>query len=82
MWRQLRREGTNVGRCTVERMMRKAGLRGVMRGSVVRTTAVGAKAPCSLDQVSRQFKAQRPNQPWVSDLTYVSTWQVSSMSPS
>ena len=60
--RQLRREGTDVARCTVERLMRKAGLRGVMRGKVVRTTVPHAKAPCPLDRVNRQFKAQRPNQ--------------------
>jgi len=59
----------------VERLMRKAGLRGVMRGKVVRTTLTDAKAPCPLDRVNRQFKAQRPNQLWVSDFTYVSTWQ-------
>ncbi|MBQ5961539.1 IS3 family transposase [Massilia sp. ZL223] len=75
VWRQLRREGTEVARCTVERLMRKAGLRGVMRGKVVRTTTADAKAPCPLDRVNRQFKAQRPNQLWVSDFTYVSTWQ-------
>ena len=75
VWRQLRREGTNVARCTVERLMRRAGLRGVMLGKVVRTTIPDAKAPCPLDRVNRQFKAQRPNQLWVSDFTYVSTWQ-------
>ncbi|KGF80382.1 transposase [Massilia sp. JS1662] len=75
VWRQLRREGTEVPRCTVERLMRKGGLRGVIRGKVVRTTVVDAKAPCPLDRVNRQFKAQRPNQLWVSDFTYVSTWQ-------
>ncbi|MFN3789842.1 IS3 family transposase [Massilia sp.] len=75
VWRQLRREGTEVARCTVERLMRKAGLRGVMRGKVVRTTVPDAKTPCPLDRVHRQFKAQRPNQLWVSDFTYVSTWQ-------
>ena len=75
IWRQLRREGGDVARCTVERLMRKAGLRGVVRGKVVRTTVADAKAPCPLDRVNRQFKAQRPNQLWVSDFTYVSTWQ-------
>ena len=75
VWRQMRREGTDIARCTVERLMRKAGLRGVMRGKVVRTTIADAKAPCPLDRVNRQFKAQRPNQLWVSDFTYVSTWQ-------
>jgi transposase InsO family protein len=75
LWRQLQREGTEVARCTVERLMRNAGLRGVMRGKVVRTTVADAKAPCPLDRVNRQFKAQRPNQVWVSDFTYVSTRQ-------
>ena len=75
VWRQLRREGTAVARCTVERLMRRAGLRGAMRGKVVRTTVGDAAAICPLDRVHRQFKAQRPNQLWVSDFTYVSTWQ-------
>jgi transposase InsO family protein len=75
VWRQLRREGTDVARCTVERMMQKAGLRGVMRGKVVRTTVADAVAPCPLDRVNCHFRAQRPNQLWVSDFTYVSTWQ-------
>ena len=75
VWRQLRREGTAVARCTVERLMRCMGLRGVMRGKVVRTTTSDSKAPCPLDRVNRQFKADRPNQLWVSDFTYVSTWQ-------
>jgi transposase InsO family protein len=75
VWRQLRRESTEVARCTVERLMRRAGLRGVMLGKVVKTTIGNAAAPCPLDQVHRQFKAQRPNQLWVSDFTYVSTWQ-------
>jgi len=56
VWRQLRREGTDVARCTVERLMRKAGLRGVMRGEVVRTTVADAKAPCPLDRVNRQSR--------------------------
>ncbi|WP_326533812.1 IS3 family transposase [Pseudorhodoferax sp.] len=75
VWRQLAREGTAVARCTVERLMRSMGLRGVMRGKVVRTTIGDAKAPCPLDRVNRQFRAERPNQLWVSDFTYVSTWQ-------
>jgi len=75
IWRQLAREGVTVARCTVERLMRSMGLRGVMRGKVVRTTIGDAKAPCPLDRVNRQFKADRPNQLWVSDFTYVSTWQ-------
>ncbi|MDP3820263.1 MAG: IS3 family transposase [Burkholderiales bacterium] len=75
VWRQLGREGTAVARCTVERLMRRQGLRGVMRGKVVRTTISDSKAACTLDRVNRQFRAERPNQLWVSDFTYVSTWQ-------
>jgi transposase InsO family protein len=75
VWRQLNREGIAVARCTVERLMRRQGLRGVMRGKTVRTTISDSKAACPLDRVNRQFKAERPNQLWVSDFTYVSTWQ-------
>lgn len=75
VWRQLAREDVLVARCTVERLMRKLGLRGVRRGKVIRTTNGDAKAPCPLDRVNRQFRAERPNQLWVSDFTYVSTWQ-------
>ena len=75
VWRQLNREGVVVARCTVERLMRRQGLRGVVRGKVVRTTISDSKAVCPLDRVNRQFKAERPNQLWVSDFTYVSTWQ-------
>ncbi|KAI5911890.1 IS3 family transposase [Azoarcus sp. PA01] len=75
VWRQLRREGLEVARCTVERLMRVKGLRGAMRGKVMRTTRPDPAAPCPLDRVNRQFAAQRPNQLWVSDFTYVSTWQ-------
>lgn len=75
VWRQLNREGIVVARCTVERLMRRLGLRGAVRGKVVRTTVSDSKAPCPLDRVNRQFKAERPNQLWVSDFTYVSTWQ-------
>lgn len=75
VWRQLGREGMTVARCTVERLMRRQGLRGVVRGKVVRTTVSDPKSPCPLDRVNRQFRAERPNQLWVSDFTYVSTWQ-------
>lgn len=75
VWRQLNREGVVVARCTVERLMRRQGLRGVIRGKVVRTTISNSAAPCPQDRVNRQFKADRPNQLWVSDFTYVSTWQ-------
>jgi putative transposase len=75
VWRQLKRERVEVARCTVERLMRRLGLRGAMRGKGVRTTVPDAKAACPLDRVNRQFRADRPNQLWVSDFTYVSTWQ-------
>jgi putative transposase len=75
VWRQLLREGLVIARCTVERLMRLAGLRGVRRGKSVRTTVPDTKAPCPLDRVNRQFQAQRPNELWVADFTYVSTWQ-------
>jgi putative transposase len=75
VWKQLNREGICIARCTVERLMRHLGLRGVRRGKVVRTTISDGKAQCPLDRVNRIFKADRPNQLWVSDFTYVSTWQ-------
>lgn len=75
VWKQLRREHVEVARCAVERLMRRLGLHGVIRGKSVRTTRPDAKAPCPLDRVNREFRAERPNQLWVSDFTYVSTWQ-------
>ena len=69
VWKQMSREGTVVARCTVERLMRRLGLQSVMRGKVVRTTIGDAKAPCPLDRVNRVFKADRPNQLWVSDFS-------------
>ncbi len=75
VWRQLKREGIQVARCTVERLMKRLGLEGVRRGKIVRTTVSDKALPCPLDRVNRQFKADRPNQLWVSDFTYVSTWQ-------
>ncbi|WP_121308166.1 IS3 family transposase [Paraburkholderia sp. BL17N1] len=75
VWKQMNRERIAVARCTVERLMKQLGLRGVMRGKRVRTTVPDAIAPRPLDRVNRQFKAARPNQLWVSDFTYVSTWQ-------
>jgi putative transposase len=71
----MNREGLGIARCTVERLMKRLGLQGVRRGKVVRTTISDMKAPCPLDRVNRIFKADRPNQLWVSDFTYVSTWQ-------
>ena len=75
VWKQMNREGISVARCTVERLMRQQGLCGVRRGKVIRTTTPDKSAPCPLDRVNRQFNADRPNQLWVSDFTYVSTWQ-------
>ena len=75
VWLQMNREGIRVARCTVERLMRELGLQGVRRGKSVRTTTSDTSAPCPLDRVNRVFKADRPNQLWVSDFTYVSTWQ-------
>ncbi|MFC0585754.1 IS3 family transposase, partial [Ralstonia solanacearum] len=75
VWKQMNREGIRVARCTVERLMKRQGLQGVRRGKVVRTTTPDTSAPCPLDRVQRVFKAERPNQLWVSDFTYVSTWQ-------
>ena len=73
-WRQLNREGERVARCTVERLMKHMG-QGARRGRIVRTTTADPAIPCPLDRINRQFKANRPNQLWVSDFTYVSTWQ-------
>ena len=75
VWHQMNREGVQVARCTIERLMKRLGLQGARRGNVIRTTVSDAAAPRPLDRVNRQFKADRPNQLWVSDFTYVSTWQ-------
>lgn len=75
VWRQLRREGNDAARCTVERLMRQMSLRGAIRGKPVRTTVSDKAAPCPLDRVNRQFHAPRPNVLWLSDFTYVATWQ-------
>jgi transposase InsO family protein len=75
VWRQLQREGFDIARCTVERLMRSLDLQGVIRGKPVRTTLSDRAAPCPLDHVNRQFNAPRPNTLWVSDFTYVATWQ-------
>jgi putative transposase len=75
VWKQMNREGIRVARCTVERLMRRQGLQGARRGKAIRTTVPDLNAPCPLDRVNRRFKAERPNQLWVSDFTYVSTWQ-------
>ena len=76
VWRQLRREGLAVARCTVERLMRSLGLRGVVRGRAFKvTTVVDESAQRPRDLVKRTFTAEAPNRLWVADLTYVSTWQ-------
>ena len=75
VWRQLLCEGVQVARCTVERLMRQMGLRGVVRGKPVRTTIGDPARRCPLDRVNRQFRADRPDALWVSDFTYASTWQ-------
>ncbi|ENH4239942.1 IS3 family transposase, partial [Escherichia coli] len=74
VWRQLLREGIRVARCTVARLMAVMGLAGVLRGKKVRTT-ISQKAVAAGDRVNRQFVAERPDQLWVADFTYVSTWQ-------
>jgi putative transposase len=75
VWRELRREGTVVARCTIERLMRDLGLRGVVRGRKFKTTIVDDSAARPADLVQRDFTATRPNQLWVADLTYVATWR-------
>ena len=75
VWRQLGREGVAVARCTVERLMRRMGLRGAVRGKETKTTITDKATPCPADKVNRQFRAPQPNVLWVSDFTYVATWQ-------
>jgi putative transposase len=70
----LKREGEDVARCTVERLMREIGLQGAVRGRPIKATKSDPATPCPLDRVNRQFQAPRPNALWVSDFTYVSTW--------
>jgi putative transposase len=69
VWRQLRREGFDIARCTVERLMRSMDLAGVIRGKPVKTTVSDKAAPCPLDHVKRQFRAPKPNVLWVSDIS-------------
>ncbi|XWN29802.1 MAG: IS3 family transposase [Devosia sp.] len=75
VWRQMRREGFQVARCTVARLMKEMGIEGIVRGKRVRTTIPNKAAPCPLDRVNRQFRVPAPNMLWVSDFTYVATWQ-------
>lgn len=74
VWRQLNREGIEVARCTVERLMAEMGLAGAVRGKPVKTTRPDPAAPCPRDRVHRQFHAPRPNALWLSDFTHVATW--------
>jgi transposase InsO family protein len=75
VWRQLIREGFSVARCTVARLMKNMGIEGVRRGRNVKTTVSVAGEPCPLDLLDRQFVAERPNQLWVADFTFVATRQ-------
>lgn len=75
VWKQLNREGVRVARCTVARLMKSAGLRGVVRGRRVRTTIPEPTLERPRDLVQRAFRAERPNQLWVADFTYVATWR-------
>lgn len=75
VWHQLRRDGRDIARCTVERLMRVMGLQGVVRGKKVITTNPDAAQPCPDDKVNRAFVAAMPNQLWLSDFTYVSSWR-------
>ncbi|ODT00314.1 MAG: transposase [Erythrobacter sp. SCN 62-14] len=75
IWHQLRRDGHSIARCTVERLMQGMGLQGVVRGKKVITTNPDAAQTCPDDKVNRAFVADTPNQLWVSDFTYVSSWQ-------
>jgi transposase InsO family protein len=76
VWHQLKRDGFNVGRCTVERLIRSMGLQGVVRGRTVKTTVPRPDDKRQLDLVQRESEASRPNQLWVADFTYVATWSV------
>jgi putative transposase len=74
IWHVLLRDDRAIARCTVERLMRNLGIKGVVRGKKVVTTNPETSQPCPDDKVNRLFKADRPNQLWVSDFTYVPTW--------
>ncbi len=75
VWRQLKREDFEVARCTVARLMRDLGLRGVIRGRRVKTTVPSEALDRPMDRVNREFQASRPNALWVADLTFVATWR-------
>ena len=75
IWHELRRTNHDVARCTVERLMKAMGIQGVVRGQKPITTNPDTSQPCPDDKVNRDFTASMPNQLWVSDFTYVSSWQ-------
>src|ERR1700742_1061256 len=75
VWRPLQREGIAIARCTTARLMSQMGLAGAIRGKRVKTTISNPANPCPRDKVMRQFRASRPDRLWVSDFTYVATWQ-------
>ena len=75
VWHQMKREGFDVARCTVARLMKDLGLEGVIRGKKARTTIPDKSQPCPLDKVNRQFRVPAPDMLWVSDFTYAATWQ-------
>jgi transposase InsO family protein len=75
VWRQMNREGLSIAKCTTERLMRRLGIRGVSRGKAHRTTWPDLSADSPDDLVQREFTAERPNQVWVADITYVATWR-------
>jgi transposase InsO family protein len=75
LWKQMRREKIDVARCTVARLMRELGLRGVVNGKTIRTTIPDTSASRPPDLVDRNFTASRPNELWVADFTYVATWR-------
>lgn len=74
IWHVLRRQGEDAARCTVERLMRSLGIRGVVRGKKFITTNPDTSLPCPDGKVNRLFMANRPNKLWVSDFTYLPTW--------
>jgi len=73
VWAQLQREGIAVARCTVERLMRRLGIRGAVRGTPARTTIPAETGPQPADLVERDFRAPAPNRLWVADITYCRT---------
>jgi transposase InsO family protein len=75
VWHQMRREGFDIASCTVARLMKDIGIEGIIRGKKARTTIPDKSQPCPLDRVNRQFKTPAPDMLWVSDFTYVATWQ-------